>query len=231
VGSFERAAAGFHDLGDAQWEGLARSNLAEAFLEQGDARQALGILRPLPELFRGLREPAYEGNSLWLLSWTHRLLGETGPARSSIDAALLIADDAANRVWEALWLIEAARLHLAQGDTAEAMRCCRMAASLERQIGDPSREASALDCTGEVLQAMANVQDAAAFHLQAARMHQELADSWQEALALIHLAACEDALGRGELSRAHRATAISRLRAFPDARAARLRRGLESSAP
>jgi tetratricopeptide (TPR) repeat protein len=130
-------------------------------------------------------------------------------------------------MWEAFWLIEAAQTHLAGGDAEEAMSCCRMAASLERQIGDSSREAAALDCAGEVLQAMGNMEEAAAFHMQAARMHLELGDSWQEALALVHLGNCERALGRDEASRGHLSLAAERLRPFPDSRAAQLRDSLE----
>jgi hypothetical protein len=100
--------------------------------------------------------------------------------------------------------------------------------SLERQIGDPSREASALDCTGEVFQAMGNAEDANAFYLRAARMHQDLGDAWHEALALAHLGNCESSLGRNDLSNEHISLAVERIRSFSDSRATQLRRDLES---
>jgi tetratricopeptide (TPR) repeat protein len=213
-------------VGDAYWEGLARMNLAEAQLEAGDVRRALATITPLPQFFADQHEPGYQGNALWLLSWAHRLAGNLPAALNAIDAALRIAENASNRMWEAFWLIEAARIHLASGNSAEAMRCCRMSASLERQIGDPSREAAALDCAGEVLQATGNAEDAAAFHQQAARMHQQLGDHWQEALATMHLAECEQSLGQADASRDHIEAALALLQQFPDARAARLRAGL-----
>jgi tetratricopeptide (TPR) repeat protein len=215
-------------IGDLYWEGLGRMNQAEAQLEAGDAALGLQTVAPLPQFFAGLHDPAYEGNTLWLLSWAHRLAGNHTAALAAIDAALRIAEDASNRVWEAWWLVEAARVHLALGDTDETMRCCRMAASLERQIGDHSREATALDCTGEVLLATGNAEDAAAFHLEAARMHQQLGDHWQEALAMMHLADCEQALGQGEASREHLMAALTLLQPFPDDRAAQLRADLET---
>ncbi len=102
-----------------------------------------------------------------------------------------------------------------------------MAASLERQIGNPSREATALDCAGDVLQVMDNPEDAAAFHLQAARMHQQLGDGWQQALATVHVAECEAALGRDAASREHLALALELTHPFSDGRAMRLRHSLK----
>jgi tetratricopeptide (TPR) repeat protein len=208
---------------DAHWEGLGRMNLAEAQLEAADIASALGTIRPLPKYFADRGDPAYEGNALWLLAWAQRLAGNLADAKAAIDRALRIAEQASNRMWEAWWLVEAARVHLAIGELTQAMDSCRMAASLERQIGDHSREATALDCAGEVLLAAGNVQDAADFHREAARMHHEVGDRWQEALAVLHLGDCEHALGRAEASREQFSVALDLLRPFPDARAAGLR--------
>jgi tetratricopeptide (TPR) repeat protein len=225
---FADTAARARRIGDSHWEGLGRMNMAEAQLEAGDAAVALQTVAPLPRFFADLHDPGYEGNALWLLSWAERLAGNHAAARTAIHAALHIAESASNRMWEALWLIEAARVHLADGATQQAMDCCRMAASLQRQIGDHSREAAALDCTGEVLLAAGNAEDAAAFHREAARMHQQLGDDWQEALATIHLADCEHALGQADASREHLGAALSLLQQFPDNRAAQLRERLRA---
>jgi tetratricopeptide (TPR) repeat protein len=208
---------------DAHWEGLGRMNLAEAQLEAEDTASALETIRPLPQFFADRSDPAYEGNALWLLAWAERLAGNLEAAQTAIDRALRIAEQASNRMWEAWWLIEAARVHLALGELAQAMDCCRMAASLERQIGDHSREATALDCAGEVLLATGNAQEAADFHREAARMHHEVGDQWQEALAVLHLADCEQVLGRIEASREQFTAALALLQPFPDTRAAELR--------
>jgi tetratricopeptide (TPR) repeat protein len=225
---FEETAASAGAIGESQWEGLGRMNWAEALLESGNAAAALEIVAPLPAFFAELKDPAYEGNAFWLLSWAQRLLGNLPAAGAAIDSALHIAEASSNRMWEAFWLIEAARVHLAAGDPTEAMRCCRMAASLQRQIGDPSREATALDCTGEALMAAGNPRDATAFHLEAARMHQRLGDSWQEATALVHLADSERALGDDDAGLGHLRAALTRIEPFTDDRAARLRQTLET---
>jgi histidinol-phosphate/aromatic aminotransferase/cobyric acid decarboxylase-like protein len=103
-----------------------------------------------------------------------------------------------------------------------------MAASLERQIGDHSREATALDLAGEVMLATGNAEDAAAFHQEAARRHQQLGDRWQQALAMLHLADCEQALGLAEAFREHLASALALLNQFPDHRAASLRADIQA---
>lgn len=226
--NFEETVANARRIGDSQWEGLGRMNWAEALLESGNAARALEIVAPLPAFFAERQDPAYEGNALWLLSWAQRLLGNTPAADAAIDSALRIAEGSSNRMWEAFWLIEAAHVHLAAGDPAEAMNCCRMAASLQRQIGDPSREATALDCAGEALAADGNPSDAAAFHLEAARMHQRLGDDWQEAIALAHLGDCERVLGDDDASTGHLRQALILIEPFTDDRAAQLRQTLEA---
>jgi tetratricopeptide (TPR) repeat protein len=223
---FERTADRARSIGDPQWDGLGRMNLAETHLESGNPEIAFSVVALLTEFFSSLQDPAYEGNAYWLLSWAQRLLGNYSDALTAITSALQIAERASNRMWEAFWLVEAARVHLASGDNAEAMKCCRMGASLERQIGDASREATALDCAGEVLLATGNAEDAAAFHREAARMHRLAGDPWQEAIALAHLADCEDELDQPEGSREHRAQAFTLIEPFSDNPAARLRDSL-----
>jgi tetratricopeptide (TPR) repeat protein len=223
AGHFTQAAAMASAIGDAQWEGMARANLAEAQLEAGDTALALRTLAPLPQHFADLRNPGQEGSAQFLLGRAHRLAGNLAAAREAMDSALRIAEQAGNRMWEAWWLIEAAQVHLAAGETSEAMRCCQLAASLERQIGDHSREATAIDCAGEVMLAEGNAGEAAAFHREAARMHQQLGDRWQQALATLHLADCEQALGQTDALRDHLTAALALLQGFPDNRAVRLR--------
>jgi tetratricopeptide (TPR) repeat protein len=214
--------------GEAQWEGIASMNLAEAHLEAGHVAQPLEAISPLPDLFAERGEAAYEGNALWLLCWAQRLHGDLEAAHSAIVAALHIAEVARNRMWEAHWLTEAARVHLAVGDSDEAMRCCRKAASLQRQIGDPSREATALDCVGQVLLTMGNAEEGAACHREAARMHRHLGDRWQDALATVHLADCEAALGNAAAASEQAAQALAIIREFSDDRAMELRAGLQT---
>jgi len=219
---FESIVERARDLGDSRWAGIGRTNLAEAQLESGNAELGLATVRSLTQFFTQPRDPAFEGNAYWLLSWAHRLAGAPAAAASAIESALLIAENAGNRTWEAHWLTEAARVQLALGHAEESMRCCQLSASLQRQIGDSSREATALDCAGEAMLAMGNPEDASAFHREAARIHEQFGDRWQEAIATVHLADCEAALGLTEASREHLAHASTLIERFPDGLALRL---------
>lgn len=223
---FRRSASGFRDLGEERWECLALSNVAEAYLENGDATTAIELVDGLPGIFARLDDPASQGNALWLTSWGQRLRGNLSAASMAIEAALAIADDANNRMWEAFWLIEAARVHLAEGVLDEATRCCTLAASLQRQIGDRNREALALNCAGEVHQALGNFHDASAFHQEAFRVQVVTGDHWNAALALANLADCEKIRGDAAKVRDLSAQGVGLLEHFSDKNSSRLRRRL-----
>jgi tetratricopeptide (TPR) repeat protein len=180
---FAAAMGAFADLGDVRWEGVCRSNLAEARIEVGDVPAALDDLAALLLVFERLGDTAMLGNTLWLLAWACRLDGDLDRAKTAIDRALSIAEDARNKMWEGFWLVEAARIQLGLGDPVEAMLSCQLAASLQRQIGDKSREAMALQCTGDVLAQMGRAEEAMAFQMQAARQFRELGEAWNEAHA------------------------------------------------
>lgn len=208
--------------GQPRWHGAASVNLAHALLESGREAEALELLTPLPRFFAEHGDQLNVGTSRQLIAWANRLLGDYDRARDAIDAALRIAEDAGNRAWEANWLIEAARVSLALDDTAEATRRCQRAVSLQRKLRDPGREAAALDCTGEVLLAGGNAEDASAFCREAARIHHQLDSDWPEGLALTHLADCEAALGHGDAARERAAEALGLIERFTDPRAVKI---------
>ncbi|WP_131740049.1 ATP-binding protein [Actinomadura roseirufa] len=223
---FSRAAAGFESLANPRWAALARSNAVEAHLELGDAARALTLASGLPDIFQRLDDHASYGNVHWLIAWGERLAGDLEAAAASIAVALGVAEEAGNRIWEGFWLIEAARVHRAAGALDEAMNCCVLAASLQRQIGDAGREAMALNCTGQVFQALGNFDDAIAFHSQALRMNDVAGDDWQAALSIADLVACHRA--RGDAANARDLSERGRrlLQAFDDGQAIILRERL-----
>jgi len=208
--------------GEERFAALARMNLAESLLDAGRDREALDVLRPLPALFANWQDSSYEGNAWWLLSWARRASGDPAGAFAAIGAALRIADGTANSVQRAHWLAEAARVHLALGDTGQAAACGREAAALQREIGDESREATALDITGDAALAAGDAISAAALCREAAAAHQRLGDLWQEALATARGADAEESLGKTHAAQAMRATALGLASQFPDDQAARL---------
>ncbi|GAA3746764.1 hypothetical protein [Salinactinospora qingdaonensis] len=103
------------------------------------------------------------------------------------------------------------------------MEPLQRAAAIQRRIGDHSREAMALDCTGETYRELGQSQEGVKFHLQAARQHRELSDRWQFAVALDNLATALTEAERPAEARRHWEEASTLLDDFPDTRATTLR--------
>jgi tetratricopeptide (TPR) repeat protein len=223
VSLFAAAMGTFADLGDVRWEGVCRSNLAEARIEVGDVPVAMDDLAAVLLVFERLGDTAMLGNTLWLLAWACRLDGDLDRAKTTIGRALSIAENARNKMWEGFWLIEAARIQLGLGDPAEAMLSCQLAASLQRQIGDKSREAMALQCTGDVLAQMRRVEEATAFQVQAARQFHELGEAWNEARARLGAADAAAVLEQRDAEREHLRLAYACLAPYSDRRALALK--------
>ncbi|WP_460497099.1 ATP-binding protein [Glycomyces tarimensis] len=221
---FAAAAETFAILGDRGWEAVCRSNLSEARIELGEPRRVLTELDGLLPRFIERDDAAMHGNTLWLQARARRLDGDPAGARDVIEQALAIAEAAENKMWEGFWLIEAARIQLELGDTEAAMESCQLAAALQRQIGDKSREAMALDCTGGVLAQSGRAEEALAFHLQAAHQFNELGERWNEGLARLGAAEALSGLERAEAEREQLHAALGCLDQFADPRAEELRR-------
>ncbi|MET7959354.1 tetratricopeptide repeat protein [Micromonospora zamorensis] len=117
----------------------------------------------------------------------------------------------------------------ASGRPAEALEAVHRAATIQRQLGDRSREAMALDGAGEAYRELGQADEAIAFHLRAAAVHRQLGDKWQLALTLDHLATTLTAAGRPEEAGRHWREAHNLLVGFDDARAAALQEGVTAS--
>jgi tetratricopeptide (TPR) repeat protein len=152
----------FSELGDRRWVSLLQANLAEAYCELGEYEAAIGGLGETLAVFRELGDHSCEGNALFLLSRAHRERGHLSDARASIEEALTIASDEENenQVWQAHWLVESAKVQRAEEQPGEALNSYQRAASIQRMLGDRSREASALDGTGEAYQQLGRFADA-----------------------------------------------------------------------
>lgn len=228
VGLFESAADRFTDLQDIRWQCVCRSNLAEVRIERGDLSAALAELTDLLQVFGNLGDTAMKGNTLWLVAWAHRLEGDLVGARNAIEGALAIAEEARNKMWEGFWLIEAARIQLDLNQTEEALLSCQLAASLERQIGDLSREAMVFHCVGDVCQRMGNWTDAAAFYSQASRQFDSLGERWNEALSRLGAATAASAMERFGVERDQLDLAYGLLEPYTDAIAVALRQDIRA---
>ncbi|GGM65555.1 hypothetical protein GCM10011608_58460 [Micromonospora sonchi] len=217
----------FTRRGDLRWQALLLSNLAETRYELGDLTDAVTLLEQALTVQREIDDRGQEGNSLFFLSMALRESGHTDEARAAIEAALAIAEHG-SPVWLAHWLVEHARVLRVLGRPTEALEAVHRAATIQRQLGDRSREAMALDGAGEAYRDLGQPEQAIAFHLRAAAVHRDLGDDWQLALTLDHLATALIDAGRREEAHRWWGEAIERLAGFPDRRAVRLRHHIES---
>lgn len=226
---FQESREIFRELGDRRWEALIAGNLGETYWELGELPEAMRHLEQAIAIQREIGDAAQEGNSLFFLSMTQRELGHEADALRSIESALDIAREARNSVWLGHWLVEYARALCANGRTAEALDPLQHAAVIQRTLGDRSREAMALDCTGVVYRELGRPDEAMKFHLQALRMHQEQDDVWHSAMALDNLALSLVDAGRPEDARRRWADARLLLAQFSDRRANDMRDRIDAA--
>ncbi|MGC5053156.1 ATP-binding protein [Micromonospora sp. DT48] len=217
----------FTERGDRRWRALLLSNLAETRYELGDLADAVSLLDQALAVQRDIDDRGQEGNSLFFLSMVLRELGRIDDARAAIEAALTIAESG-SPVWLAHWLVEYARVLRGLGRPTEALEAVHRAATIQRRLGDRSREAMALDGAGEAYRELGQPEQAIAFHVRAAAVHRQLGDDWQLALTLDHLAMALTDAGRPEEARRWWGEAVERLARFPDPRAMELRHRIES---
>jgi tetratricopeptide (TPR) repeat protein len=102
----------------------------------------------------------------------------------------------------------------------------RCKATIQRRLGDRSREAMAVDGAGEAYREMGQPDEAVSFHLRAAATHRQLDDDWELAVTLDHLALALVAAGRAEAAHRHWQEADTLLARFDDPRAAALRHSI-----
>lgn len=221
---FDQSREIFQDLGERRWEALMQSNLAETLCELQQPRAAADILRETLAVFRDIGDRFGEGNALFLTSWAYRGLGDLDGARAAIDQALVIAEEDENQVWQAHWLVELGHVQRTAGQPADALISYQRAASIQRQLGDRSREAFAIEGTGQAYEQLGRIAEATDFCRVAADTHRELGDRWSQARNLHHLAYVLAQQDRPAEARTSREQALPLLADFDDPEAQALSR-------
>jgi tetratricopeptide (TPR) repeat protein len=184
---------------------------------------------------RDIEDRLGEADALSALGEAYRGLGRPDQAKPLLEAALGIARELDNRVWEGYWLVFYGRLQVDIGDLADALTSFQRSATLQRRIGHRVREAEALDATGEVYRQLDRPEDAINFHRMAVAILRELDERWLLAVALDNLATAlertnalvderTDVLAEAERHWAEAAELLSR---FSDPRAVRIRGRIE----
>ncbi|OLF15366.1 ATP-binding protein [Actinophytocola xanthii] len=216
----------FASLGDRRMWALLRANLAETLTDYGSPVPAIDMARRALATLRDLGDGSGVGNGLFILAKALRTAGRLADAETAIAEALDIAEEHDNDVWRGHWLTELANIQLAGGRAPEALANFHDAAVLHRRLGDRSREATAIDGSGQAFQALGNDEEAAKFHRRAAQVHEELGDTWQWAVALNHLATALHQDGDVDQARQHWRQALALLAEFGDDVATATRNGI-----
>ncbi|MBT8227010.1 MAG: tetratricopeptide repeat protein [Dactylosporangium sp.] len=220
---FDQSRAIFGDLGERRWEALMRTNLAETLCALHQPQVAAEIAHEALAVFRDLDDRFGVGNALFVLSRAQLGLGDLAGARTAIDAALTIAEDDDNPVWQAHWLVELGAIQRAAEQPAEALISYQRAASMQRRLGDRSREAFAIEGAGQTYERLGRLDEAVDFYRAAVSTHRDLDDRWNLARSLAHLAGALAQQGSPEQARPSWEQALPLLADFDDPAAESLR--------
>jgi tetratricopeptide (TPR) repeat protein len=223
--SYEQALAVAEEGALALWTVWATIGMAEALLDAGRLDEARSRILEIMQTLPPGESPGARSECLWVLASIDRESGLLDSADTHIRAALEIAYDTKNVVYQGACEIELGRLLLATGRFGDALTALQHATSIGRRMGDRSTEATALDETGRAYRELSRPSEAVEFHRLAAAAHRDLDDRWRLACALDNLALALDQLGDGDAATERWREAESLLNDFPDARA----RALHSS--
>ncbi|OEU90450.1 hypothetical protein DB35_04355 [Streptomyces abyssalis] len=221
------ASALFGELGEEHWQYVTRANLALVRFRAGELTRAAEDIEEALAAHRRMNRTPSIGNALWVLSGIRLDRGEVREAFDAAEEAVKLALDLRNHVAEGCWLLALGDAQQALGEHGEALTAYNRSASLHRRLGDRSREALAWHGAGETYRRQGRAHEAVAFHRRAAAAHRELGDAWGEAVALDGLA-CAVHEQDQEASREHWAECLRLLDRYDDARARRMREGVQA---
>jgi tetratricopeptide (TPR) repeat protein len=204
------------------WGTWAMIGFAEALFDAGRLAEARARLEDIVQRLPLERYPGLRAERLWVLSSIERELGETAFAEAHVHEALDIAYETDNAVYLGEYQIELGRVLLAVDKPAEALLAFQDAVSIERRMGDCSREANALDAAGESYQALGRFDDAITLHARALTIHRTFDDRWRAAVALHNLGRAHSRIGEDDATRHYR-EAAELIADYTDPRAESLR--------
>jgi tetratricopeptide (TPR) repeat protein len=226
---FSESAGLFGQIGDASWQAFAEANLAGALAELGELPRATELIHRSMAQFSAERSADGTGNALWLLSRINRRQGNIEDALRHAQAAVDLAVEHENRMWEGLWLIDLGAAQVAAGRATDALVSYQRAASIQRRLGDRVREALALNGTGSAYRQLARRDEAISFYRGAVLILNDVQAPWNLAIALNDLAFVLSEEGRPAEAATKWRQALSLLEDFTDPAATQLRLAIAQS--
>jgi CHAT domain-containing protein len=176
--------------------GQINGGLAEAFLESGMPEVGLAKAQEALEYYRNAHSRSGVTGMKWDIGRAYYLQGEYPNALSTLEQALVDAEDIKNPTLAALCNDFLARTYLAMNRDVTALHHFQIALDSYRKIGDPMEAARTVALMGQVYQQQGNFQKASDSYQTALKTFQSLSDHINESATLF-------AIGRLKMAQNH----------------------------
>ncbi|MEV8063160.1 ATP-binding protein [Streptomyces antimycoticus] len=224
----EQALAFYQQHGPYQWTGVALYNLAYVAADLTEHQQAANLARQALAIFHETGADHYlRVDARLVLARLARDAGHYAQAEEHIAEAVALLDHTSSPALEALLHLEQAAQRREQGRHDQALEAYWACETLQRSVGNRTGQAMAYDGIGQTLRSLGRLPEAIDFHTLAVRILRDLAQPWDLAQALIHLADTHTDNDQPEQACQHRTEAVTLLGPFSDPYATTLRQRLQ----
>ncbi|HKG79316.1 MAG TPA: tetratricopeptide repeat protein [Pyrinomonadaceae bacterium] len=191
----EIALAAARQLQDREGEGVALSNLGNAYRNLGETRRAIHFLEQALLIDRELGDRRGEGVDLGNLGNAYFRLDETRRAIQFYEQALLIDREIGHRRGEGNALGGLGSAYFTLGETRRAIQFYEQRLTIAREIGDLRGEGNALGNLGNAYFTLDETRRAIEFYEQTLLIHRDIGDRRGEGSGLFNLSLALDQLG------------------------------------
>ena len=183
------------EQGDKAQEGLAYSNLGDAFQRLGDFKQAVNYHNQHLSIAKELGDRAGEGGAYSNLGITYYSLGDFKQAVKYHNQDLNIAKELGDRAGEEDAYGSLGNAYLSLGDFKQALKYHNQELSIAKELGDRAEEGRAYGNLGIAYDSLGDFKQAIKYHNQGLSIAKELGDRTGEGRAYGNLGIAYDSLG------------------------------------
>lgn len=196
VEQYEKAAALWLALDDAQNEGISRVNAAWVYYMFSDYPKTLAAANRATELLRKTNDKLGESKAINIIAGAYYYLGERQKAADYYLQALTLKRAIRDRRGEGVVLAKLADISLILGDTEKTEAYLEEALKIGREVKNRIDEAGALNSLAQLYTHVGQYGRAAEYYEQALLLTRELKDRRHEAVVLGNLGSIFFSLAR-----------------------------------
>jgi tetratricopeptide (TPR) repeat protein len=222
------ALAAARRLQDRESEGVALSNLGNAYRNLGETRRAIHFFEQALLIDREIGDRRGEGVDLGNLGNAYFTLDETRRASQFYEQALLIDREIGDRRAEGNALGGLGNAYFTLGETRRAIQFYEQRLTIAREIGDLRGEGNALGNLGNAYFTLDETHRAIQFYEQTLLIHREIGDRRGEGTALGNISLALDHLGERAQAIEHAEQALTIFEQIEDPNAAKVRAQLDA---